>query len=149
MNDLMTDHVKTKVTTWLMDIPIEQCRDLLAASPLGRLAVVHQGRPQIFPVNHVYDAETDAVMFPTKEGTKLNAALDWPFVAFEVDGVHPSGDGGWSVLVIGHAEQVDDPAVIARAVRARQVLWAEGANARWVRIVPTQVTGRRITAVSR
>jgi hypothetical protein len=44
------------------------------------------GRPQIFPVNHVYDRPSGCVVFPTRAGIKLHGALDWPWVAFEVDG---------------------------------------------------------------
>jgi hypothetical protein len=53
-----------------------------------------EGRPEIFPVNHVFDRETRGVAFPTDDKTKLHAALDWAFVAFEIDAMNvdePSG----------------------------------------------------------
>jgi uncharacterized protein len=86
---------------------------------------------------------------PTKAGTKLRAALDWPWVAFEVDGLDPDGGGGWSVLVVGRAEEVTDSDLVARAAAARQVLWAAGRGTHWIRIVPWEVAGRRISAVVR
>ncbi len=137
------------VQTWLINISPEECADLLASSELGRLGVVVEGRPQIFPVNHVYDRPSGCVLFPTRAGTKVHAALDWPWVAFEVDGLEPDGDGGWSVLVVGRAELVEDPGDVARAAQARRVLWAAGRGTRWLRIVPTTMTGRRISAVVR
>ena len=107
--------------TYLIDLDAEDCADLLAASTLGRLGVVVEGRPEIFPVNHVYDRDSGCIWFPTNARTKLRAALDWPWVAFEVDGVDPDGDGGWSVAVVGKAEVVTDPGEVARAARERNM----------------------------
>lgn len=135
------------VQTWLIDISDEECAELLAVTPLGRIGVVINGRPEIFPVNHVYDRDTGTVAFPTNDRTKLHAALDWPYVAYEVDGVDPDGDGGWSVAVVGRAEELTDAEAIARLSGQRHVLWQPGETSRWVRIVPEKVTGRRIGAV--
>jgi len=135
--------------TWIIDLSAEECADLLAASSLGRLGVVVEGRPEIFPVNHVYDRDRACVVFPTNARTKLRAALTWPWVSFEVDGIDPGEAGGWSVLVVGRAEEVTEPEEIARAAEQRHVLWRAGENVRWIRIVPATVTGRRISAVTR
>jgi nitroimidazol reductase NimA-like FMN-containing flavoprotein (pyridoxamine 5'-phosphate oxidase superfamily) len=134
--------------TYLIEMAPETCLERLAGSALGRLGVVVDGRPEIYPVNHVFDGETRSVMFPTNAGTKLFAALSWPWVAYEIDGVEagPSGDWGWSVLVVGRPEEVEDPEAIARAEGRRDVLWRTGAGVRWVRIVPDKITGRRIGA---
>jgi hypothetical protein len=132
--------------TYLVDIGPDGCADLLASSTLGRLGVFVDGRPEIFPVNHVYDRPSDAVVFPTNSRTKLRAALNWPWVAFEVDGVDSDDGSGWSVLVVGRAEEITDPDVIARVSSQRHIPWAAGEFARWIRIVPTKVTGRRICA---
>ena len=134
------------VRTWHVDIPIQECRERLAGTVLGRLGVVVDGRPEIFPVNHVFDAKDDSVAFPTNDGTKLHAALNWPWVAFEVDGIEPGDGGGWSVVVVGTAEEVVDTAEVERLAGERTVLWAAGKSKRWIRIVPTKVTGRRIWA---
>ena len=53
------------VQTLYIDIARTECEDLLAAATLGRLGVVVDGRPEIFPVNHVYDRESGCVVFPT------------------------------------------------------------------------------------
>jgi len=133
--------------TWLLHLGEEECADLLARTSLGRLGVVVDGRPEIFPVNHVYDAATATVAFPTNERTKVHGALNWPFVAFEVDGLEPEDDSGWSVLVVGHAEEITDTGEIERLSEQRKVLWHPLETVRWLRIVPTKVTGRRIQAV--
>ena len=135
------------VQTLLRDLSDGECDDLLAAAPVGRLGVVVGGRPEIFPVNHVFDRASRSIVFPTRDAVKLHAAFDWPFVAFEVDGGADDTEGGWSVLVVGRAEEVTDPAVIARCRRERTVRWGSGPNARWLRVVPSKVTGRRIRTV--
>jgi uncharacterized protein len=132
--------------TWLVDIPETVCRELVAAAPLGRIAVLVDGRPEIFPVSHVYDGQSGCVLFPTNAGTKLHAALSWPWLAFEVDGLEADGTEGWSVLVVGHAEEVKDARVIAQACAQRALAWRTGKDVRWLRIVPAKVTGRRISA---
>jgi nitroimidazol reductase NimA-like FMN-containing flavoprotein (pyridoxamine 5'-phosphate oxidase superfamily) len=135
------------VRTWELDIAPSECVELLAGTPMGRLGVIVDGRPEIFPVNHVYDRETDCVVFPTNERTKLHAALDWPWVAYEIDGVEPGDGGGWSVSLVGRAEEITDLAEIQRNAKNRHVLWAAGNTAHWMRIVPNKMTGRRISAV--
>jgi nitroimidazol reductase NimA-like FMN-containing flavoprotein (pyridoxamine 5'-phosphate oxidase superfamily) len=133
--------------TYLIEIHPDDCAELLATSTCGRLGVIVDGRPEIFPVNHVYDRLKDCVVFPTNARTKLHAALNWPWVAFEVDGLHDEGGGcGWSVLVVGRAEEITDPEEVARMARERHVPWRSGDTERWVRIVPSKVTGRTILA---
>jgi hypothetical protein len=69
-------------------------------------------------------------------------------VAYEVDGVEPDDDeGGWSVALVGRAEEITDPDDIDRLLRQRHVRWRSGGPVRWIRIVPEKVSGRRISAV--
>ena len=133
-----------KVNTWLITITPGECEQLLAESSLGRIAVIVNGRPEIFPVNHVFDHETRCVAFPTNDRTKLHAALDWPFVAFEIDAMNVDEPSGWSVLVVGRAEEITDSDEIARISTARTAVWRTGESVHWVRIVPEKVSGRRI-----
>jgi uncharacterized protein len=136
------------MSTWLEELSMEDCIVLLAHSAVGRLGVVVDGTPEIFPVNHTVDPVSGCIVFPTNNRTKLQAALHWPKVSFEVDGLDPDGRSGWSVLVVGHAEQVTDLAEQVRAAAGRFVLWGTGPRTVWLRIVPERVTGRRISAVA-
>jgi uncharacterized protein len=138
----------TTTMTYVVDIPPQDCAELLASSSLGRLGVIVAGRPEIFPVNHVYDHDRGCVVFPTNDGTKLRAALDWPWVAFEVDGIADDDGSGWSVLVVGRAEQVTDEDEITRLAQQRMVPWRAGPGVTWLRISPSKVSGRRICASS-
>ena len=67
---------RMSAVTYVVDIGPEDCADLLASSSLGRLGVIVDGRPEIYPVNHVYDRETGCVVFPSNPRTKLRAALE-------------------------------------------------------------------------
>lgn len=135
--------------TALLEMPLEECADLLCSTALGRVAVTVGGHLEIFPVNHVYDMEWGCVAFPSNSGTKLHAALHSPSVAFEVDGFSGDGRRGWSVLVVGHAEEICDPETIRRLATSRDRFWRTGESVRWLRIVPTKMTGRRICNLDR
>jgi uncharacterized protein len=134
--------------TFLLHLRQEECEELLATSTLGRLAVVVDGHPEIFPVIHVFDPDRGCVAFPTNAGTKLHSALDWPFVAYEIDGVDPGDESGWSVLVVGRPEEVTDPEEMARLAAQRVAPWRGEGQVHWLRIVPSKVTGRRISAAT-
>jgi uncharacterized protein len=124
----------------------DACVGFLRRSSLGRIAVVADGRPLIFPVNFTLDGE--AIVFRTDGGTKLHAARD-SHVAFECDGVDSVYHTGWSVLATGIAEEVVNDAEIARLGRLPLGPWCPGPKATWVRIRPTMLTGRRIPAHGR
>ena len=123
-----------------------ECFELLSREHLGRVAVVDDQGPVIFPVNFVLDRHM--VVFRTDEGTKLDAAARGARVAFEVDGTDEAAHTGWSVLVRGEAVEVTDPAELARLRKIRLSPSAPGAKNRYVRILPAKLTGRRISAAS-
>jgi nitroimidazol reductase NimA-like FMN-containing flavoprotein (pyridoxamine 5'-phosphate oxidase superfamily) len=129
--------------TGLEVISPDACRALLAGEEVGRLALVIGGAPSIFPVNFALDG--DAVVFRTAPGTKLDHA-GRSTVAFEVDGIDREARTGWSVVVVGRLEEVDqfDAATLARVSALALYPWAEGAKDHWLRLVPTRISGRRI-----
>jgi uncharacterized protein len=122
----------------------EECRDLIAAAQVGRVAFCRgDGVPTVLPVNHVVDTWT--VAFRTTFGAKLSAALLERPVAFEVDHHDPSQRSGWSVLVRGVAHHATDPAVVARLEAMEVDVWADGVERpRWVCIPMDELSGRRI-----
>jgi nitroimidazol reductase NimA-like FMN-containing flavoprotein (pyridoxamine 5'-phosphate oxidase superfamily) len=124
-----------------------ECFKLLAREHLGRVAVVDDRGPVVFPVNFVFDRHM--VVLRTDEGTKLDAAIKGSRVAFEIDGADPATRTGWSVLVRGEAVEVTDPAELARLRRLPLRPWAPGGKAHYVRILPAALTGRRIWAPQR
>jgi uncharacterized protein len=128
----------------LSELSEQECLDLLASSEVGRLAVVSDGQPLIFPVNYVLDGSL--VVFRNDPGTKLtHATLER--VALEVDEVDLVRREGWSVLVTGTGREITD-AMDATSLRELELPvepFAEGERGHWVRIVSPTITGRRIT----
>ena len=124
----------------------DECLALLTHEGfLGRLGVVVDGRPEIFPVNYI--ADSGAVVFCTAEGTKLNAVRQGSPVSFEVDDHNPLHHAGWSVVVRGPAVVVTDPGELARLRGGPLRPWVRGARANWVRIEIVEISGRRLPRI--
>jgi nitroimidazol reductase NimA-like FMN-containing flavoprotein (pyridoxamine 5'-phosphate oxidase superfamily) len=127
-------------------LSVHDCWKYLRSASVGRLAVVKDGVPEIFPVNYL--PEDGTVIFRTAPGTKLDAVLQGGTVALEADGLNDYGTIAWSVVLKGQAEAAavagDD---LHRADRD-VVPWEEGAKRQLVRITPTEVTGRRFVISS-
>lgn len=122
----------------------EQCLELLADQCVGRLAVIARGRPEIFPINYVLDG--DAVVFRTNSGTKLWGTTHGA-VAFEVDLTHAASRSGWSVVVHGVAQEVTDGDRADLQERLQSLplgVWAAGERPHLMRIVPQEITGRKV-----
>jgi nitroimidazol reductase NimA-like FMN-containing flavoprotein (pyridoxamine 5'-phosphate oxidase superfamily) len=126
----------------LEPIGSDECLRLLGTHHIGRIAVVVDGRPLIFPVNYAMAGRQ--VVFRSDPGTKLRAAIG-QHVAFEIDGVDGMYHGGWSVLVVGRAEEEDNPTHLQDLARLPFTTWVGGPKAHWVRIKGGAITGRRIT----
>ncbi len=80
----------------LEELSEEECLELLGAHSVGRIAVVRDNQPLIFPVNYVFEGRT--VAFRTDPGTKLTWAK-LGRVAFEIDETDTLYREGWSVHV--------------------------------------------------
>jgi uncharacterized protein len=118
--------------------------DLLASVPLGRLVVIIDGQPEIFPVNFVVQRRT--VLFRTAEGTKLVAATINNHVLFEAD-EHTDAEG-WSVIVKGTARTLRTNEEIDEAERAQLLSWTMPVKLHYVRVKPSLITGRRFRFIT-
>jgi nitroimidazol reductase NimA-like FMN-containing flavoprotein (pyridoxamine 5'-phosphate oxidase superfamily) len=107
----------------------------------GRLAWSESGGPRILPVN--YSVLDGNVFFRTGLYGTLAEAASGGAVALEADELDDRLSSGWSVVVLGHAEQVQDPHEVASLFGRMGQPWAPGSRPVLVRIVPSQVTGRR------
>ena len=118
----------------------EECWELLASTPVGRVAFVQGGEPMVLPVNHAIVGRR--VVFRTRPGSLLHEALMREPVAFQVDEFDPVRRSGWSVLVRGVADLAEDPDTLwATELDA----WADAVERDdWVEIRAEEVTGRRI-----
>jgi nitroimidazol reductase NimA-like FMN-containing flavoprotein (pyridoxamine 5'-phosphate oxidase superfamily) len=120
----------------------EECRNLVGMARVGRVGVTMGAVAAIFPVNFaVLDGD---IVFRTGTGTKLDAATRNSVVAFEVDRIDAVYEEGWSVFVVGAAEEVHDPKELEHVRQLDLPTWAGGARDRVVRIRPDFMSGRRI-----
>ena len=125
----------------LTSLTEQECWLLLRHHTLGRVAVVVDGRPKIFPVN--YRAGEGAVVFRTAPGTKL-AHGPMTESCFEIDGWDPDGGIGWSVVAKGIAHDVTEP---RGAPTGRMRFWpvrplAPGSREHWIGVWVSEITGR-------
>jgi hypothetical protein len=110
----------------------------LGGVALGRLVTSFAGEPEIFPVNFVVQGRT--VLFRSSEGTKLFSAVANSIVLFEADD-HNVAEG-WSVIVRGRAKLLRTDAEIEEAERAQLMPWTAIAKVHYVRVTPSEITGR-------
>jgi uncharacterized protein len=120
-----------------------ECLRLLADCHVGRVAVSIGAVPAVFPVN--FGLLEGNIVFRTGSGTKLDAAMRNSVVAFEVDEVDALYHEGWSVLVVGMADELHDERLLGRALDLPLAAWAPGARDHVVCLRPEFVSGRRIT----
>lgn len=127
----------------------EECLQLLAGTSFGRLAVsLGEGVPVIRPVNYVFDAPSQSVVFRTGEGSKFHALLRAPRdVAFEIDAHDPEFHSGWSVIIMGVAREVTSASEIARLERIGVDTYTPTGKGHWIQITARTVSGRRIEPV--
>lgn len=121
----------------------DECWQHIAEAPLGRIAAAAAGEIDIFPVNHAVDshgADARTIVFRTSAGTKLLELTIHEGVAFEVDGY--TDTDAFSVVVKGTAEEFDRRGEVEAAERLGITPWAPEEKTRWVRITPTEVSGR-------
>lgn len=126
----------------------EECARLLGSQSLGRIAIVVDGKPQIFPVNYAYD--DGVVVFRTAPGLKLDRG-PMTAVAFEIDHVDDTTGVAWSVVAHGTAQRVTD-SVDERAERLRHLTVepaAPGDRKEWIAVYVAHLSGRRFEIAQR
>ncbi len=119
------------------------CTALLESHHFGRIAVLVDNAPVIFPVNYVYQQGRIAIR--TDPGTKLAGAAQGR-VAFEIDAVDEGSRSGWSVLVRGTGYDATDTIDLMSVYAKRFPVdtWVPGTPTRWITIEPSTITGRRV-----
>ena len=132
-----------EVLVWMDDLEPEICWRLLARRSTGRLGFVAQGEPVVLPVNHAVDGHS--IVIRTGETGMLEALGAGATAAFEVDEMDALPETGWSVLVKGFASEITDDLERSDVERLPLHPWAPGRRDRWIRIVPSAVTGRAIS----
>jgi nitroimidazol reductase NimA-like FMN-containing flavoprotein (pyridoxamine 5'-phosphate oxidase superfamily) len=120
------------------------CWDLLRGLEVGRLAVVVDGSPEIFPVNYLVDH--GSIVFRSAGGTKLNAASA-SRVALEIDGFDAETGEAWSVVLKGTAGEITELEAVLDVARLPLSPLNGAPKSRFVRIEAEEITGRRFPVV--
>jgi hypothetical protein len=126
----------------------EQSMRRLRGFPMGRVVFTHHALPSVRPVNHIIDAAGRIVIRSHDDAAIFGAAnkARGTVVCYEADDIDPVTGCGWSVIVTGMAHVVLDQ---AQADQYAEVLhpWVNGsAEAHFIRIEPTIVTGYELTS---
>lgn len=120
----------------------DECLALLHPGGVGRAVFDSSRGPVALPVN--FRMLDDRVVFRTGEGSIADAVRRSGSMNVEADHFDEELGEGWSVLVAGEAELVDDPKELQRVEAQGVVPWAGGDRPHVVRLALQEITGRRI-----
>ena len=101
----------------------------------------------VLPVN--YRLHHGSIVFRTAPGGPMDQDLRTGMegveikVGFEVDRIDYAQREGWSVLIQGPAHHIS-PGELSEVTESDVTPWAGGERRLYIRIVPHQITGRRI-----
>lgn len=141
-----TDLMSADRTEVDVELSATQSWALLRESEVGRLAVIVDGEPDIFPVNYLVDH--GSVVIRTAAGTKLAAASGHQ-VAFEVDGYDPDVGVAWSVVIKGEAQRVQRLHDMLEVVELPLFPWHSAPKPYFLRVLADSITGRRFEVAGR
>jgi len=132
----------TEANIWVDELGTDQCWRLVERAAIGRLGFAADGEQLILPVNYAVDGH--CIVVRTGRTVMLEALGGGATVAFEVDGADAVSETGWSVLIKGHAAEIDPPGTPGSPPLALQP-WASGPRDHWLRIMPWSISGRAIS----
>lgn len=128
----------------LVELSTDECIELLAASGVGRAAICTPSGPHVVPLN--YTVHDRSIIFRTTPYSVLGTYGWSGDIAFEVDDIDMHTHTGWSVVVVGRGQMVEDIEEIEEIRWGHEPgPWADGPRALYVRLRWREITGRRIT----
>lgn len=119
-----------------------ECFALIQTMPIGRVVYSEWALPVIVAVNFALDGMD--IVVRTQRRSRLATQAPGNVVAFEVDDIDIATRSGWSVVMTGRFQLVDEPADIRRLDGIGLHSWAPSAHDRYLKLRPEVVTGRRI-----
>ena len=118
----------------------EECLELMASVPVGRIIYTRQALPAVELVNFAVD--NGDIIIRTDHSGKLAAATREAVVAFEAVSLDTDRHVGWSVTIVGQSQEVTDPEEIGRLEQLGLRSWAPGGREHFIRIRPGILNGR-------
>jgi hypothetical protein len=119
----------------------EECEAHLAGGGVGRFVFLAEQGPVALPVNFGF-VDGDVVFRTRAEGALAAAA--GTTVSFEADHIDEAMSEGWSVLISGCAQLVDDPTDLERLDDFDIEPWPGGRREAVMRVETATISGRRI-----
>lgn len=116
------------------------CWALLGGVRVGRVAWCRPEGPRVVPVNLALVG--GALWFRSSLDSALVRECSGRRVAIEVDEVDLAARSGWSVVVLGEAQVVED-ADVPESLHVLEV-WPTGDRSAHVKVEPYDVSGRRL-----
>lgn len=126
----------------LREMDRADCLEALGAHEVGRVAFNDELGPVVLPVNYALDG--DAILIQVSPHSTIARHLHDAPASFQIDDFEAYNQTGWSVLVRGRASYVD-AADLPRG-EAEPHTWADGQRTLRLRIVPEEISGRRLLA---
>jgi hypothetical protein len=123
-------------------LPDREAVALLATVPVGRLVYSDRAMPSVVPVVFVFDGVD--IIIRTGRRSRLATLAPGNIVAFEVDDIAMATRSGWTVVVTGRVELIDDPAHLERLNALRLQTWLPSPTDCYLRLRPELIAGRRI-----
>lgn len=113
---------------------------------MGRVGVSIAALPAVIPVNYV--VVDGSLIFRCAPASRLHRASVGTVLAFEIDDYEPHGSYGWSVLVRGFTQEIQDSEELEIARSLWLDAWPLGDRAdRFLAIAISVVSGRRFVRV--
>jgi uncharacterized protein len=134
----MSPHVRR-----LDEMSAQECFSHLRSAEVGRVVFTLGALPAVLPMT--FALHGGDLLMATAADSRLASAVHGGVLAFEVDDIDVASRTGWSVVVFGIAQVLDQDS--GRAEAATIVApWVPGRDDLIIRVPCTRVTGRRITA---
>jgi transcriptional regulator with XRE-family HTH domain len=121
-----------------------QCHEYLVPGGVGRFLFLASRGPVAIPVN--YRMLLGDIVFRTGSAAIIAACEQGQLVSFDVDHIDDVLGEGWSVLASGAASVMPAGAGLEEAAMLVITPWAGGDRDTCIRLVPAEITGRRIRA---
>ena len=121
----------------------EDCLTLLAQAHVGRVAVSIDALPAVRTVR--FALAGGAIVFRVAPNSRLRRAVANAVVAFHADHYDEQARHGWSVVVRGVGEEVNDADVVAQLRSLPLEAWADTPTGDcFMRIPMSMVSGERV-----
>lgn len=130
----------------LREIGRDECLELVASKAVGHIGYCSIRGAVILPVNHAVIGGEIVVRIAPSGQTARFLSDNGPGVdmTFQADDFDERSETGWSVLVTGTVQSVEQESL--DQVNDRPVPWVAGGIWDYVRIHPNRVTGRRLVS---